>query len=115
MSPEYKKELIEKLKELSLSELLDLLLNEDKPETKKIIKGFIGDNFKENPGLELEKAMKNIELGNYPSEVKERLITAKKCAMEIKDNLEIECVNSITEINLLVSEITEKNTISSEP
>lgn len=114
MTLEYKQELIEKLKELSLSELLDLLLNEDSPETKKLIKNFIGENFQENPSLELEKSLKEINDGHYPQGVKERLIIAKTCAMEIKEHLEIEHTNSLAEISLLVSGIIDKNTVLSD-
>ena len=94
----YKEALLEKLRELSISELLSVLLNEDKPENKKLFKNFIEENFQENPQLEYEKAVKEISQFKYPSFTKERLLISKQCVRDIKEHLEIEHVNSLAKI-----------------
>lgn len=104
MTEDYQNELIEKLKELEISELLDILLNEDNLKTKKVIKNFIGENFVKSPQLELDKSIQDIEKMNYPDFIKERLKITKICVRDIKDRLDIEHINSMAEIEILISE-----------
>ena len=84
MGADEKKELLEKLSNLSISEKLDLLTDKSIPVLiKKQIKLFICENYERNSQYEFLESLKDLDKMNLVSEIKTRVILSKTCARDI--------------------------------